>query len=61
MESNKSGKLELEGIKKKKSIISKFKKVLGIKRPKDLIADVIAKSSSSSSDNIESPQKTSGQ
>ena len=40
--------MEVEGVKKKKSIISKFKKVFGIKRPKDLIADAIAASAAAS-------------
>jgi len=46
--SSKDGKLEVDGSKKKKSVISKIKKVFGIKRPKDLIAEALAVSSENS-------------
>jgi hypothetical protein len=42
---SKDGKLETEGTKKKKSVISKIKKVFGIKREKDIIAEALAASS----------------
>ena len=44
--SSKDGKLEAEGTKKKKSVVSKIKKVLGIKRHKDIIAEALAAAAS---------------